>query len=111
MSEVIINSDIFGKEYSNMFYTIMLRHGLNNKRQVYTRAYVIYGRFIDIHSFKYNIVYNNKLITDDGRTRYCRTNKLLRRNNNKIYIFHTLEEAVELCKSLNKEYKKIPIRN
>ena len=94
---------------NNKFYTILFRKGLNNKRQVYTRVYVAYGYFVDSTTFKYNIVYNNKLI-DDIDERNCTIDKFLKKNNKEFYVFNNLGDAIRECNEINKDFKKTKIR-
>jgi len=91
------------------FYTILFRKSLNSLRQVYTRAYVAYGRFIDTVTFRYHIVFNNKLI-DDVEERNCTLDRFLKKNNKEIYIFNNMEDAIKECKKINNDFKKVKIR-
>ena len=95
--------------FSQKFYTILFRKSLNNKRQVYTRAYVANGRFVDEEIFRYHIVYNNKLI-DDIDEQNCTLENFLRKNNTEIYFFNNMEDCIKECKKINEDFKKTKIR-
>lgn len=94
---------------NDCFYTIREKIGLNNKNEIYKRTSIIYGKFIDETSFKYNRVYNG-IIQNDGFTKYCSIKDLVKHDNNKIYRFTTYDEAKKFNDVLKEQNLKVPMK-
>jgi len=95
----------------NDFYTIKVRKGLNNKNEVWVRTRIIYGHFLDNINFEYKYVTKAGIESEDTIRHFCTWSDLLKHDNNKIYEFHTYEDALKIQKLVHKDNIKIKMHH
>lgn len=91
------------------FYTIKIKYSVNNKYELYKRTQIIYGKFVDEHTFEYKVIHNGK-IQDDGFVKHCRKSDLLINVDDQIYMFQTYEEAKKHNDIIKSELLKVPMK-